>query len=571
MVVRRIGTLGAFLAATAAIVATSRAASAAPDAPTVADEPTGDVPGEVVVDVRDDVALPAIETMLSAWKLSFDRTALADETRAFVVHVAAGREAETIAELESDPRVEYAEPLGRVHALFVPDDPLLAQQWHLDRVGVRAAWDFATGRGATVAVVDTGIACEAHGPYAKATDLAETTCLPGWNFVAGDAHANDDNGHGTHVAGTIAQSTDNGLGAAGVAFRARLLPVKVLNAGGWGTTAAVADGIRFAADHGADVVNLSLGGSRDSKILQRAIDHARVKGVVVVAAAGNSGASVQYPGASRGVVGVSATDPSDTIARFSSRGPQIDLAAPGVDVVQQTICDGGKNECERFPGYSGTSMASPHVAGAAALLVSAGVSAPDAVEARLEATARAKEERELYGAGLLDVAAALRRTALVHALVRTLAAAALALLALRSAKRSRRGRIRVGPSFLLALLATGPGLFFFAPWVASREPLPLDLLARPIGDLDLLVSAHMHRWLPLANALVPFALVALGYGVRRLRPALAGFALGTAGYLASVALLGESVAPLGRALLVVWCAANALACVVLGRTCLVED
>ena len=198
-------------------------------------------------------------------------------------------------------------------------------------------------------MIDTGIACEKFGPFDKATDLARTRCVEGYNFVAKSPHANDDHGHGTHVAGTIAQSTNNGIGAAGMAFDARLMPVKVLSQGGWGTTTDVADGIRWAADHGAQVINLSLGGPRNSRILQRAVDYAKKRGVVVVAAAGNSGGAVGFPGGSEGVIGVSALDPADKLARFSSRGPGVDLAAPGVDVVQQTICNGGRDRCERLP------------------------------------------------------------------------------------------------------------------------------------------------------------------------------------------------------------------------------
>src|SRR6185295_11289153 len=155
----------------------------------------------------------------------------------------------------------------------------------------------------------------------------------------------------------------------------------------WGTTADVADGIRWAADHGAQVINMSLGGPRNSSIQQKAIDYAVSRGVVVVAAAGNTGGRVQYPGASDGVIGVSASDPDDKLAKFSSRGDGVDIAAPGVNVVQQTICKKGREKCEQFSGYNGTSMASPHVAGAAALLVGLGVTDPPAVEAALKRSA----------------------------------------------------------------------------------------------------------------------------------------------------------------------------------------
>src|SRR5205085_8292690 len=135
----------------------------------------------------------------------------------------------------------------------------------------------------------------------------------------------------------------------------------------------VAEGIRFAADEGAQVINMSLGGPIKSQILEDAVNHAIAKGVVIVAAAGNSGRSVGWPAAYPGVVAVSATDPNDKIAWFSSRGPEVVIGAPGVSVTQQTVCDGGKNKCEIFGTFNGTSMASPHVAGPAAMVVAEGI------------------------------------------------------------------------------------------------------------------------------------------------------------------------------------------------------
>src|SRR6185295_13851702 len=180
----------------------------------------------------------------------------------------------------------------------------------------------------------------------------------------------------------------------------------------------------WAADHGAQVINLSLGGPRNSKVLEDAVKHALSMGSVVVAAAGNSGGSVGYPGATDGVIGVSATDPDDKIAKFSSRGKGVDIAAPGVNVTQQTICNKGRDKCERFPAYNGTSMASPHVAGAAALVVGLGVTDPAAVEAALQGSSRVVDTsdaaKKLSGAGILHAGAAVERVTLHHALVRLL-------------------------------------------------------------------------------------------------------------------------------------------------------
>jgi serine protease len=366
------------------------------------DESSWDIPGEYVVDFRDETEPGVIASVMSSLGLTFRPSALEASTRIEVVKIPGALTA-VLAKLRGDEHVEGVEPHARVRALFLPDDPMFDQQWHLSQVQAERAWGMSVGRGVTVAVIDTGIACENFDEFQKATDLASTRCVEGRNFVSKGKRANDDHGHGTHVAGTIAQSTHNGLGASGLAFGARLMPVKVLSGNGWGTTTGVADGIRWAADNGAQVINLSLGSPRDSRVLQAAIDHAKEKGVVVVAAAGNSGGSVGYPGASKGVIGVSATDEENQLAWFSSRGDGVDIAAPGVNVLQQTICNRGRNGCEVFPKYNGTSMASPHVAGAAAMLVSLGVTDPDAVEQQLLGSAKVLDDsdagRKKFGAG----------------------------------------------------------------------------------------------------------------------------------------------------------------------------
>ncbi len=549
----------------------------AQDAPelTPTDETAWDIPGELLVDFADDTEPSALRDLFSRLAVSFAPSALESDTKIEIVRAAPSRLDELLARLSADPRVDIVEPHGRVRAFFAPDDPLFKDQWHLTRVGAERAWDFSTGRGVTVAVVDTGIACEDFPPFTKASDLNLTRCVPGYNFIAKNGHAADDQGHGTHVAGTIAQSTNNAIGAAGVAFDARLMPVKVLSSGGWGTMADVADGIRWAADHGAQVINLSLGGPRNSRILEKAVAHARSKGVVVVAAAGNSGGRVEYPGGTAGVIGVSATDSKDRLAWFSSRGPGVDLAAPGVGVVQQTICNGGKNRCETFPSLSGTSMASPHVAGAAALLVSLGVTEPDAVERALTASAeridRSASGKKKFGAGLLSARASVTRTALTQLIARLLALAALIFIAFRWARKKGRAPSPWHPSFIIPALATGPGLVFFAPFVLPRSNDVVDVLARPVADLDLLLDAGLHGFLPLANVLLPLALTLVLLGVRGSRRPLAGVALGTAAYLTSVVLLGNVYSPVGSVVLTAWCALNALACLLLARLVLVRD
>jgi serine protease len=569
---------GALLLAAVPLAGCSPSSTGGPEGAraTLSPESAEDIPGQIVVDFRDDVGASDVQSFLTGGLgLSFTPTALEAQTRIQIATVPAGMTQSVLALLNADPRVEYAEPLARVHAFHTPDDPLFKDQWHLGKVGAPSAWHYSTGRGVTVAVVDTGIACEDHDSFIKVSDLQKTGCVEGFNFINNTPHANDDQGHGTHVAGTIAQSTDNGHGAAGMAFHARLMPVKVLGANGSGTTAGVADGIRWAADHGAQVINLSLGGPRPAQVLQKAIDHARSKGAIVIAAAGNSGGSVGYPAAHEGVLAVSASDRDDKIAKFSSRGPQVDLAAPGVDVVQQTICEGGKGKCERFPAFNGTSMATPHVAGAAALLVSQGVTDPDAIERALKGTARvidpSDDAKKLYGAGVLDAAAAVRQTALQHAFTRLALLGVLAAWAAYMARKASGLSKVLSPGFLLGALLTGPGLLFFAPLVSPVPMLALDILARPLADLDLLFSPALHRWLPLANIAIPFGLTTLAFGIKALRPSLAGVSLGTAAYLGSVLVLNETFPPVTRVLLLGWVAVNAVLCAFLGKFLLTDE
>ncbi|MBL9021117.1 MAG: peptidase S8 [Myxococcales bacterium] len=540
-----------------------------------------DVPGTIIVDGDDSLSDSELADVLASVAakfpgVTFEKTDFDEDTKIKLARVAPSRVAEIVDAIDDDARLENVEPLAWVRAEMVPNDPMYKDQWHMKRAGAEAAWDYGTGRGVTVAVIDTGIACEDHEGFMKGTDLASTDCVPGWNLIWDNEHANDDHGHGTHVAGTIAQSTNNGVGVTGLAFDARLMPVKVLDKRGWGTTLDVANGIRWAADNGAQVINLSLGGPQNSKVLQDAVAHAREKGVVIVASAGNSGGSVGYPGGSEGVIGVSASDQNDKLASFSSRGPGVDIAAPGVDVVQQTICQEGKNKCEIYASWKGTSMASPHVAAAAALLVGAGVTDPEAVEARLEENARvvdpSQNGKRLFGSGILDAGAALRKVAFDYGLARLGFLVLLTGLVTAWARKGA-GSKAAGPKGLgywVAALATGPGLLFFAPLVLSRSLLPIDILARPIADLDLFIGAGLHRLLPLATALVPFGLLLVGFQSKVLRQVAAGAGVGTAAYIASLLVFREAWAPFGGALLVAWLAANALASLVIARTCLSE-
>lgn len=349
-----------------------------------------------------------------------------------------GTAAETVPELLATYRargdVLYAEPNYLAHAFFVPNDQYYNYQWHFDNAvygGVHAedAWDVSTGSGVIVAVIDTGVAYENYVQgsrrYYQAPDLAGTSFVAGYDFVNNDTHPNDDQGHGTHVTGTIAQSTNNSAGVAGLAYGASIMPIKALNSRGSGSYADIADGVRYAADNGASVINLSLGGSATATYLEEALAYAYNKGVTIVAASGNGGAgSVSYPAAYDDyVIAVGATRFDEARASYSNYGSSLDIVAPGGDtsvdqngdgyrdgVLQQTFSSRRYGDFGYY-FYQGTSMATPHVAAAAALVLANGnATTPDGVRSALEGSADdlgAAGRDNLYGHGLLNAAAAL--------------------------------------------------------------------------------------------------------------------------------------------------------------------
>jgi serine protease len=288
-------------------------------------------------------------------------------------------------------------------------------------------------------VLDTGIAYANRGPYRRSPDFSKYTFVQGYDFISRTPYANDRNGHGTFVAGTIAEATNNHRGLTGLAYLARIMPVRVLDASGEGDASVIAEGVRFAVNHGAKVINLSLEFSSDVSAadipeLIDALRYAYRRGVVVVAAAGNEGStSIPYPARAPHVIAVGATTEHGCLANYSNYGRGITLVAPGGgpdaslagdpnchpelpsgrDIFQMTFT-GSSPRVFGFPnGYEGTSMATPHVSATAALIIAERVlgnkPSPSRIVARLKSTARklgGPQDRALYGAGLLNAAAA---------------------------------------------------------------------------------------------------------------------------------------------------------------------
>ncbi|SDX48245.1 thermitase [Marininema mesophilum] len=266
---------------------------------------------------------------------------------------------ESLKALTQHEVVEFAEPNYLMKTHFIPNDPLLSRQYGLRQIQAPLAWNVTRGRAAVlVAIVDTGV--QVNHP-----DL-RTKLVRGFNFVSGNSNTNDNNGHGTHVAGIAAAATNNRIGIAGTGFNVRILPVKVVDSRGVGTLFNVARGILFAARRGAKVINLSLGGPNTSSTLQNAVNGAWNMGSVIVAAAGNSRSSrPEYPAFYANAIAVAATNARDRRAPFTSFGNWVDVAAPGVSILSTTIGSG-------YGFKSGTSMSAPFVSGLAGLLASQG-------------------------------------------------------------------------------------------------------------------------------------------------------------------------------------------------------
>lgn len=431
--------------------------------------------GSLIVRFREDAGTDTrIRTLSTIHATRVPRASWADFD---VVTIPAGQDPEAAAaELAARPDVEYAQPRYRVHPLFVPNDPLYTRQWNLSSaLGMERAWDINQGASSSivVAVLDTGAAYRSATvrytgralppfpalgpvdiPFAAAPELGPSDrFVAPWNFIWNDDRPYDMDGHGTHLLGTIGQLTNNGSGVAGMAFNVRLMPVKVLD-GDWdavfgspflATDDLIARGIRYAADNGANIINLSVGREgAPAPAIRAAMQYAVGKGVFIAVAAGNEFESGNRPNrfadfASeiQGVVAVGGTGRTNQRAFYSNTGSYVELVAPGGDmrrggltagILQQTydsdVVDRfttGRFGPPRFDVfvydyYQGSSMAAPHVAGFAALLMQQGVRDPAVIEALMEATATdlGTPGRDAeYGYGLINPRAALRGMGLI--------------------------------------------------------------------------------------------------------------------------------------------------------------
>lgn len=590
------------------------------------DDPSFRVPNEVVVDFKDGTTKAQFDAWEKDWGIDLE---LADDEEgvdsAITVGSVGGDLDELLARIRANPEVEVAEPMVRYAASFTPNDPDFDKQWNLKQINAPKAWDNSHGRGVIVAVLDTGIAYENFDGFRQVPDLAGSKFAQGYDFVNKDRHANDDHGHGTHVAGTIAQATDNGQGVAGVAFEATLMPVKVLDHFGSGTSASIADAIRWAADHGARVINMSLGGGGRSAVMAHAVEYARKKGSVVVCAAGNGGrGAVEFPAAYPGSVAVAAVGPGGERAPYSSWGKELDIAAPGGDtskgpeggILQNTI-DPRDASRSIYAAYQGTSMATPHVAGVAALLFAAGAKTPDQVERAMFASARPPAGKsgwtDQYGHGLIDAQAALKtlkkfdttellpaeaQVAAAHADAQgdqapgaseaaafafppirwgllAWAAGLLAFVLLTLGRKERPGYLNVltSPGFLVPMLLSTVGVFI-VQWAASPSELTTALVL-PLPDwLNRIIFGRGSLANPLVySALLPLVGSIVAIRKKALRPVVGGAAIGFAAILGYAAWAhAPALAWLPFTFLAVpWLVGNAIVCLFIARAMLKRE
>ena len=377
-------------------------ASAQPEPPFVDDE--------ILVRFKAGLGANVIGPALAAYNAVAQPSPELAKIGVQLLKVPRGKVLDTVAALRQSTQFEFAEPNYRVEAAdaitpTIPNDEFWTSQWGPPDIQAPLAWSVTTGTASVaIAVIDTGIdlthpdlapnlwtnagetGLDAHGRDKRTNGIDDdgdgyVDDWQGWNFVAGTNNPQDDHGHGTHVSGIVAAVGNNGTGIAGMAWGVRIMALKILNSAGSGTDSDLATAMIYATDHGARVINLSLGDPNPATVMEDAVNYAHGHGVTVAAAAGNNGTQVLYPAAYPNAIAVASVDPGNGHSYFSNVGPQVALAAPGSNIY--STCLGG--------GYcylSGTSMATPHVAGTAALL--AGLrqfDTPDKIRAALQNTA----------------------------------------------------------------------------------------------------------------------------------------------------------------------------------------
>lgn len=398
----------------------TRAQKAAP--PVLSAVVDGYAPGRVLVKFKEGVMTRAAADVLAEHGASYLTNLYASPVQ--LVQVPEGKELALVEQLSHDPRVEYAEPDYIYQAFGAPNDPYYGNQWAHTRMNSAAAWDISTGSNTvTIAVIDTGID-ETH------PDLA-AKIVAGYDFVDDDTNPHDLNGHGTHVAGIAAAMTNNGVGVAGMSWGARIMPVRVLDEVGEGSSSDITSAINWAYSHGAKVLNLSLGGAGYSTSMQNAVNAATSAGSLVIAAMGNNRSAnpTSYPAAYSNVMAVAATGPGDTYAYYSQYGSHCDIAAPGGAMGYLHDSDGiystlptynvemtGADYYKNYDYLQGTSMAAPYVSGLAALIRSVSSDlTPAQVQQVMQNTAVDLGDTGWdanYGYGRIDALAALQNVSL---------------------------------------------------------------------------------------------------------------------------------------------------------------
>lgn len=514
----------------------------------------------LALDLKDNLSIDQIEEMSKEYGI--DIRDISPNSRELgnleVADINGPITADLMRKLEGDPRVEIVEPEMLVEAYWEPNDPMYKDQYGMKITGATKAWSYSTGQNVVVSIIDTGVD-ETH------PDLQGVKFLPGYNFAGGNTNTKDKQSHGTHVCSTVSEVINNSIGGIGLAPDVKILPVKALGDNGSGTMEGVAASINFAVKNGANIINMSLGSRQTSAIVAKAVKNAYDNGVFVAVAAGNDGTEMRgSPSNDFGSFAVSATDQNNNLASFSSYGKALKIAAPGVDIMQGTISRDGKGT-HVYQKYSGTSMASPHMAAAGALLYSQGITNPDKALQYIQTTAIPKNNPTKYGAGILDAASATRSVWLNHTLYRGGLTLLFFTTLLYLFKRQSVVFNANTKSLAIGALLTSVGLLPFLPMTGLLPYLGQfrvvgEILSRPLADWDLLYSVNLHNWLPFATALPTFLMVSLGFHRPMLRSLAGGMALGTAAYMTQAVYSGEVNFVMGTFLFKVWAIVNVIAC-----------